>query len=133
MYDSFGVFLNGYIHWLVVDPKAPSKISFFDLETERFSTFSHPPLTKGGYVGSLSVLEGRLCLCDNSSEGKIVIWVMREYGVAKSWTKEYVINKDAKLCGDYVLVSPIKVFKNGGILMKCDESLLFYYNGKMKS
>ena len=58
---------------------------------------------------------------------------MREYGVAKSWTKEYVINKDAKLCGDYVLVSPIKVFKNGGILMKCDESLLFYYNGKMKS
>ncbi|XP_042033560.1 uncharacterized protein LOC121780105 [Salvia splendens] len=97
-------------------------------------SLSHPPLlTKGGSVGILSVLEGRLCLCDNSSEGKIIIWVMREYGVAKSWIKEYVINKDAKLCGDDGLVSPIKVFKNGDILMKCDESLLFYYNGKTQS
>ncbi|XP_042033892.1 F-box protein CPR1-like [Salvia splendens] len=134
MYDSYGVFLHGNLHWLVVDPQAPSRISCFDLETERFSTFSHPPLlTKGGSVGSLSVLEGRLCLCDNSSEGKIIIWVLREYGVAKSWTKEYVINKDAELCGDYVLVSPIKVFKNGDILFKCDESLLFHYNGRTKS
>lgn len=134
MYDTFGIFLNGNLHWLVVDPNAPSQISCFDLETEFFSTFSHPPLlTTGGFVGNLSVMEGCLCLCDNSSEDKIVIWVMKEYGVEMSWTKEYVISKDPDLCGAYVLVFPIKVFEDGDILMECEDFLLFYYSNKTKT
>ncbi|XP_057785104.1 F-box protein CPR1-like [Salvia miltiorrhiza] len=134
MYDTFGIFLNGNLHWLVVDPNAPSQISCLDLETELFSTFSHPPLlARGGFVGNLSALAGSLCLCDNSSEDKIVIWVMREYGVETSWTKEYVISKDPDLCGAYVLVFPIKVFEDGDILMECEDFLLFYYSDKTKT
>lgn len=134
MYDTFGVFLNGNLHWLVVDPNAPSQISCFDLETELFSTISHPPLqASGGFVGNLSAFLGCLCLCDNSSEDKIVIWLMREYGVEASWTKEYVISKDPELCGAYVLVYPIKVFKDGDILMECEDFALFYYSNKTKN
>ncbi|XP_047958239.1 F-box protein CPR1-like [Salvia hispanica] len=133
LFDRIGIFLNGNLHWLVADPSTPPQISCFDLETELFSTFFHPSLVNGGSVGSLSALAGSLCLCDNSSEEKIIIWVLGEYGDETSWTKEYVIKKDRDVCRDYMLVSPIKIFEDGDILMEYEEDLLFYYSDKTKT
>ncbi|XP_047959752.1 F-box/kelch-repeat protein At3g23880-like [Salvia hispanica] len=130
LFNTIGIFFNGNLYWLVADP---TQICCFDLETELFSTFFHPPLVNPGSLGSLSALVGSLCLCDNSFEEKIIIWVMEEYGVDTSWRMKYVINKDRYVCGDYMIVSPIKIFEDGDILMEYEEYLLFYYSDKTKT
>ncbi|XP_073134916.1 F-box protein At3g07870-like [Henckelia pumila] len=132
---SIGAFVNGNLHWLVGDLRNSHVISCLDLETELFNTFPAPPLP--GYwscLGSLVVLGDCLSVCDNSSENDIVIWIMKDYGVAKSWTKEFVISKLPYLAGEcYELVFPIKVFKNGDILMIWGDFHLFYYSNKTKT
>ncbi|XP_051139531.1 F-box protein At3g07870-like [Andrographis paniculata] len=88
---SNAVLLNGSLHWFVRDLKGSSFISCLDLEREVFTTFSSPFRRKS--VMGLGALEDSLCLCDNSSENEIVIWIMKEYGVENSWSKEFVISK----------------------------------------
>ncbi|XP_073287633.1 F-box protein At3g07870-like [Primulina huaijiensis] len=118
---SIGAFLNGNLHWLVGDLKDSYVISCLDLDKEMFRTFSGPPLP--GYrtckcLGGLVVLGDCLSVCNNMSEHDIVIWIMKDYGVGKSWSKEFVISKLPSLAGEcYELVLPIKVFRNGDISM----------------
>ncbi|KAI3464426.1 hypothetical protein Pfo_021089 [Paulownia fortunei] len=133
---SIGAFLNGNLHWLVSDLKGSLWISCFDLETELFSTFSPPlPLPGSGrFLGGLFVLGDYLCLCDNTSGDEIVIWLMKEYGVEKSWKKEYVISKIPHLAGEsYEVVNPMKVFRDGDILMSWEDYFRFYYSNKTKT
>ncbi|KAH6765206.1 hypothetical protein C2S52_014257 [Perilla frutescens var. hirtella] len=137
-----GAFLNGNLHWLAHARDLngyPERISCFDLETELFSTSSPPPPPpKDSHrFRNLSVLGGCLCLCDNlghefPSEFDIVIWLMKEYGDEKSWTKEFVIRKmfHADICGS---LCPIKVFEDGDILMEMARERLLYYSNKTKT
>ncbi|KAM7503760.1 hypothetical protein LguiB_002664 [Lonicera macranthoides] len=73
-------------------------------------------------------LGGCLCICDNSSDSELVIWVMKEYGVKESWTKEIVISRN--YIPDWVgyeAVRPFKILKDGSILMLWrDDSLITY-------
>ncbi|KAK4483841.1 hypothetical protein RD792_011048 [Penstemon davidsonii] len=132
---SVGTFLNGNLHWLVYDSEGVMLILCLDLETELFKPFSRAPFLKVG--GSLTVLEDcYLCFCDFSSDEEIVIWIMKEYGVEDSWTKEVVIDKCQ--CQDlggitYEAVYVLKVFKDGEILMLWEDTCLFYYCDKTKS
>ncbi|KAL7156004.1 hypothetical protein ABFS83_03G113600 [Erythranthe nasuta] len=133
---SIGAFLNGNLHWLISDLTGSSWISCFDLETEIFSTFLPPPplRSSGGFLGGLVNLGGDLCLCDNSSDDEIVIWLMKEYGDEKSWKKEFVISKRPDFDGEsYEVVYPIKVFKDGDILMSWQDFHLFYYSNKTRT
>ncbi|XP_057793479.1 F-box protein At3g07870-like [Salvia miltiorrhiza] len=131
---SIGAFLNGNLHWLVFDLDYKPMISCFDLETELFSTFSAPQIHRGRFLVDVFALGDCLCVCDNSSDDEIVVWLMKEYGVDKSWTKEYVINKTGDLSGEcYEVVRPIKVFKDGDVLMAWGEFSLCYYSNKMKN
>ncbi|GFP81336.1 F-box protein cpr30 [Phtheirospermum japonicum] len=132
---SVGAYLNGNLHWLVVDLKGSYWISCFDLETELFSTFRPPRAVtdRRDILGGLFVLGDCLCLCDNTSEDEIVIWLMKEYGDEKSWSKEYVINKHPDHAGEcYEVVRPMKVFKDGDILMSWQDFFLFCYSNKTK-
>ncbi|XP_051139152.1 F-box protein At3g07870-like [Andrographis paniculata] len=133
---SNGVLLNGSLHWFVKDLKGSFLISCLDLEREVFTTFSSPfhlPESQKSLV-ELAALEGSLCLCDNSSENEIVIWIMKEYGVEKSWSKEFVISKFPNHVGEtYETVHPIKIFKDGDILMCWGDLYLFYYCHKTKA
>ncbi|KAH6759417.1 hypothetical protein C2S51_019652 [Perilla frutescens var. frutescens] len=130
--SSVGAFVNGNLHWLAVDLKCRKlRISCFDLETELFSTFSPPPRFDSFKCRKLSVLGDCLCLCFNGVDEytggyEIVIWLMKEYGDERSWTKELVIWKMHSI--DFLgHVYPIKVFEDGDILMEW-ESLLHYSN-----
>ncbi|GER37792.1 F-box family protein [Striga asiatica] len=134
---STGAFSNGNLHWLVGDLEGTCRISCFDLETELFHTFSIPCniVRANGrrILGDLFVLSGRLCICDNTSEDEIVIWLMREYGDDESWTKEYVISKRPDFSGEcYEVVRPMKVFGDGDFLMAWDDYFLFYYSERDK-
>ncbi|CAA0828684.1 Unknown protein [Striga hermonthica] len=133
---STGAFLNGNLHWLVVDLEGTCRISCFDLETELFRTFTIPfnvILNRSRCLGDLFVLGDRLCICDNTSEDEIVIWLMREYEDETSWAKEYVMSKRPDLDGECnEVVRPMKVFRNGDVLMAWDDYFLFYYSERDK-
>ncbi|KAK4391177.1 F-box protein [Sesamum angolense] len=132
---SIGAFLNGNLHWLVADSEGFARISCLDLETEVFSTFSAPDLPEmSRFLGGLTVLGDCLCVCDNASDDEIVIWLMKKYGVEKSWTKEFVIRKLPDYAGEsYEVVYPIKIFKDGDIMMAWEDFHLFYHSIKNKT
>ncbi|KAG8378377.1 hypothetical protein BUALT_Bualt08G0131200 [Buddleja alternifolia] len=130
---SIDTFHNGDLHWLVADLKGCSLISSFDLETELFRTFSPPPPRlpeSRRFLSVLVVLEDCLCLCDNTSDVEIVVWMMKEDG----WRKEFVISKLVDLAGpSYEVVYPLKVFRDGDVLMRWDDSYLFYCSGENRT
>ncbi|XP_057784843.1 putative F-box protein At5g50220 [Salvia miltiorrhiza] len=109
---------------------------------ECFSFFNAPPYLAQGLPFikgmSMSALSGCLWFCKVASEyendggrRELTIWIMKEYGVDESWSKEYVIPLDGLRS-----VHPIKVFENGDLLMLVTVRFpkrLFYYSNKNKT
>ncbi|KAL2231921.1 UNVERIFIED_CONTAM: F-box protein [Sesamum indicum] len=125
-----GLSFRGNLHWLIEDLEGYELISCFNLETEMFQPFP-PPFPSRKLLGSLAVLGDCLCLCDNSSEFDIDIWVMKEYGVEKSWAKEIVIRKIPELAGpSFEIVQAIKIFTDGTILLLWGDFFMLYYCSK---
>ncbi|XP_051123567.1 F-box protein At3g07870-like [Andrographis paniculata] len=127
-YDSrsLGFFFQGNIHWLIQDFVGNELISCFDLENEVFHPFA-PPFPGRKILGSLGNLKGCLCLCDNSSESVIEIWVMKEYGVENSWCKEIVVKKMPELVGpSFQIVHVFRVFRDGKILLLWGDFFMLY-------
>lgn len=130
---SVGQFFNGNLHWVIQDLAGSELISCFDVEKETFQPFPFPfpGELHSRTLHSLGVITGCLCLCDNTSDSEIVIWVMKEYGVQNSWTKEFVISKMPDFAGiSYELVYALKVFENGDILMSWEDFYLFFYRNQ---
>lgn len=82
-----GAFVNGAIHWLASsrEPGFYSVIAAFDLADEAFRQLPAPiGVDVEKFVfNKLVVLGGCLCMFD----GRVDFWVMKEYGLAESWTK----------------------------------------------
>ncbi|XP_059632911.1 F-box protein CPR1-like [Cornus florida] len=74
-----GTLLNGAIHWLCL-----GQIIAFSLADEKFWEFPAPTLSNNDIPQTLRLLGG--CLCMVPMFGR-EFWVMKEYGVAQSWTK----------------------------------------------
>lgn len=92
--SSSGVYLNGLVHWIFgIGPLQASRvICAFDVESERFEELPLPPSSfrLGRAELELGVLKG--CLTVNVCyKNQINVWVMKEYGVKESWSKEYKI------------------------------------------
>ena len=129
------VFLNGNLHWLTCDNvNGNFLICCFDLETELFTSFSLPR-NYGDHLKyflyknreyRLCVLDGRLCLCDISASGSVVIWWLNNYGDANSWVKTFMVNRP----DIHDIIFPLKVFENGDLLftVKRDHFKLFTYS-----
>ncbi|XP_042032323.1 putative F-box protein At1g32420 [Salvia splendens] len=133
---------NGIMHWTLDDLVKPCfRIFGFDIETECFSIFSAPSaLPPGGVVQlkiHLTIFRDCLCIC-YTHDYEIVIWLMKEYRVEESWTIKYkfsTIDFDIDFNVDWVGLSvlPIKVFKDGDVLMLIDEEQLIYYSNKTRT
>ncbi|GJX98485.1 F-box associated domain containing protein [Tanacetum coccineum] len=89
---SYGTFLNGSIHWIVLNEDSPEKLYAFDIDNETFQLFPSPPEEKLGDIRflSLGVVNGCLSQC-STSYFEFTVWVMKEYGIKRSWHKEVVI------------------------------------------
>ncbi|XP_073285965.1 F-box protein At3g07870-like [Primulina huaijiensis] len=131
--SSMGVFLNGNLHWLAQDFNGHHLISCFDLETEIFEPFSPLPPYPRIFPDSRSlvVLQDCLCLCEYSTWDTIVIWMMKDYRVNESWSQQYVIPIMFRTTCETMY--PIKVFKDGDILILWEDFELFFYSNKSKS
>lgn len=137
---SYNLSLNGNIHWLNWGGETSELICSFDVENESFQVFPSPNnLIKQTWYASLGLFRDCLCLCvpDGSEDYDIDIdiWVMKEYGVKESWTKEIVIRQNSSelsclLCDE---VSLLHVWENGDILILWRDDRLYLYSPERKT
>ncbi|XP_050283030.1 F-box protein CPR1-like isoform X4 [Quercus robur] len=108
--------LNGAVHFAAeYEPGGPCGplVLSFDLRDEVFHMIPLPNVTfKSTYNDHTSVIGGSLSLLlyyDRHADNKCcVIWVMKEYGVVDSWTKQFTVNLNRVL----------GLQKNGNILVE---------------
>ncbi|XP_030963632.1 F-box/kelch-repeat protein At3g23880-like [Quercus lobata] len=112
--------LNGAVHFVVRDwdNKSDPSVLSFDLGDEVFRMISVPngAFSTSDYVHT-SVIGGSLSLLchDSYTYGHAVnnccsIWVMKEYGVVDSWTKQFTVNLNGGLL--------LGLQKNGNMLVE---------------
>ncbi|KAK9285173.1 hypothetical protein L1049_024359 [Liquidambar formosana] len=96
---SSGIFLNGTLHWLALDVNHTLVICSFDIGNEQFQTIPMPPFPISSsdqqnelYRQKIGQLGGCLCIhaCENLGSHSVVLWMMKDYGIKESWTKELV-------------------------------------------
>ncbi|KAK9291829.1 hypothetical protein L1049_019779 [Liquidambar formosana] len=132
----FGACLNGALHWRASSFSGASElICCFDLENEEFRLLPLPPCyherrfcsIKLGVLGGCLYMSGFDPTC---SYPDVEIWVMKEYGVEESWTKEIFIKHPKEKWWEMYYLKLIKVLKNGEILLLCNSYLVWYNPGK---
>lgn len=129
-------FLNGFIHFLWGRARPELLVRSFDVENEKFQPVPPPPLCEstlqsGGQRMSLGVLGDCLALAEFPyDDGRCFhIWVMKEYGVQSSWTKECCINIQIDIPMYSVPYCHIVgLLGNGDILILHHEKTLFSFN-----
>ncbi|KAJ8547110.1 hypothetical protein K7X08_010696 [Anisodus acutangulus] len=131
-----GVSLNEALHWEVSHchgSGANSEIMTFDLATETYGVMALPSCGDGNISWTLSVLGGRLVACCNYYPDKTDMWVMKEYGAEKSWTKLVSLSSPfGRMC----YISPLFVSKNADeflVKLGTDISLYNTRNASYKS
>ncbi|KAL1533739.1 F-box protein-like protein [Salvia divinorum] len=122
---------SGNLHWIVYDSVKMSWICAFDLETECFSIFSAPTVDGLAVDVKLNVWRDYLCLSYTLVD-KVVIWLMKEYQVEESWTIKYQIST-IDFDWNTMNIYPIKIFKNGDVLMYPEEMGFIYYSNKTRT
>ncbi|KAL7583670.1 hypothetical protein Lser_V15G45564 [Lactuca serriola] len=134
-----GPFLNGYAHWIVVDDDSPQKLCAFDFDKETFELFPSPPVEiveeSQIHFYSLGVLKGCLCQSD-TFDFQLTIWVMKEYGVKKSWRREVIIKQSVSRDLDWLMWEPVYLIEglnDGTILMMYYQDKLLAYCPKRKT
>ncbi|KAF3625040.1 putative NADP-dependent alkenal double bond reductase P2-like [Capsicum annuum] len=113
-----GVFANGVLHWEACDIRCSRvvwEIVTLDLAVERYGKIALPSYEDGGVYWTLGVSMGYLVGCCNYEPNKADVWVMKQYGVEKSWTKLVTISLPVNR---RAYISPLYVEEN------CDEFLL---------
>ncbi|KAA8524477.1 hypothetical protein F0562_010900 [Nyssa sinensis] len=127
------VFLNGAVHWIAYDPHVVggfhNLILSFDMRNEVFCEMTLPVALAGQQATSLSinVLGESLAIFGYVRQigtGSCCIWVMKEYGVAESWTKLVTINLPGELG------STVGFKKNGEVLLSMRNNLFVSYDPK---
>ncbi|XP_042035054.1 uncharacterized protein LOC121781371 [Salvia splendens] len=121
---SRNIVCNGILHCIFSAPPPPPP----------------PPVDRRSrLIGELSAL--RDCLCNSYTwEGEIFIWMMKEYHVEESWTTLHKISSNVSNLSwassfhwNYKCVEPIRLFKDGDILMLLVVNQFSYYSNKTKT
>ncbi|KAH7842690.1 hypothetical protein Vadar_008082 [Vaccinium darrowii] len=132
---SFNSFLNGAIHWLDFGSGCPDLINCFDFGSEQFRGVPEPSGLSSVKIFwthmKVGVLQGCLSLCDYFDSEHAAIWVMKDYGVKESWSKDFVIPNISIASKSFVdYYEPITVFEDGKILIFFSRDALFLYDPK---
>ncbi|KAL8094530.1 hypothetical protein AgCh_036166 [Apium graveolens] len=115
-----GVFMGSNLHWLVnVLDTNQERVCTFDLKNEVYQLTAPPRACEKEDFRRLGVLGDSLCVCDNTAKSGLIIWVMKDYEMKESWSKEIIIQErcppDHSLL--YGRVHPLKVFKDGTLIL----------------
>ncbi|KAE9459730.1 hypothetical protein C3L33_08346, partial [Rhododendron williamsianum] len=132
-------YLNGSLHWLCREDIISTCIMSFDLNNEKFQSLSPPPFapstTSPSWNLGVTLGELRSCLCiyDGSGFEQPKVWVMKEYGVQGSWSKEFCLSTQTVggRCIYGLFFEPISLLRNGAILLFHSlRGALFYHDTK---
>ncbi|OMP12321.1 hypothetical protein COLO4_03306 [Corchorus olitorius] len=142
--DSSAIMVNGVPHWGVYvyrrrghrsKPLVMSYlIVYFNSETEKFKEVELPEWKAEEATFNIGVLGGCLCMCLDPQKGSrnIEVWTMKEYGIAESWTKSFVISSPS-----FQRLTPLCLMGKNQVLMKVEmkklEEQLVIYNLKEKT
>ncbi|CAL0309047.1 unnamed protein product [Lupinus luteus] len=137
--DYGGRFVSGALNWLALRPDGTPVVVYVDIGDEIGGEFSLPSvIDKNSLYGSPSlwVLGGYLCFSYEIGNSEFVLWQMKEYGVAESWTMLLKLSH-----GDLRTVAlseyfprPLFMFDNGEVLLRINKSGAFVlYNPREKS
>ncbi|KAH7834154.1 hypothetical protein Vadar_013233 [Vaccinium darrowii] len=129
--ESSDVVVGGAIHWLCKkensaqsDPKSRVILSF-DLFEEKFHQIPIPD-SENCEFRKISVLRGCLAITCSFRETcrthEVHIWLLKEYDVKESWTKEFEITQG------FEQLYPLFLLRNGKIVMSCGLKGLCYYD-----
>ncbi|OIT03224.1 f-boxkelch-repeat protein [Nicotiana attenuata] len=121
----FAILVNGALHWLA-GKSFPSAIVGFDLSDEKF--FEVPMPIDDNHYPCHDFVGLRGCLCQVANvkliANKVYVWIMKEYGVAESWTKFSVT-------GQNLAFTPLCLISDDDIVFDvCGEKKLIVYNKK---
>ncbi|KAF7139808.1 hypothetical protein RHSIM_Rhsim06G0171400 [Rhododendron simsii] len=116
-------FANGALHW-VSDAKL---IVSFNMDTEEFSVIPRPELELGCGSFTLRAFQGKLMILNTSFGDRIEIWVMKNYGVAESWTHSFTVYEEhiGRNIRDVEIVCFLQDWE---VLMVYDHRALLRYN-----
>lgn len=130
--------LNGYLHLLVKGSTSSEYIYSFDFEDETFQPFPAPSeFAPDGSDKKLDEMGVNLtvlisCLCMGYYSGdQYEIWMMKEYGVQGSWSRQFIISAPVSIWGTDSYL-PIKLINNGESLMLIHNKEMFSYNFEEK-
>ncbi|XP_058758018.1 F-box/kelch-repeat protein At3g23880-like [Vicia villosa] len=117
-----GVFVSDTVNWLACDDTsfAARVIVSLDLENELYRKLSPPPfydIMAFEVSITLGVLRGCLSMLSYSDKFSNV-WIMKEYGNEKSWTKLFSVPRMEEW-GVYVYTKALYVSEDEQVLMEC--------------
>lgn len=124
-----GLYLNGSLHWLCSRYSDSSWfIAAFNLQNEEFEEVQVPSFHGDKIDWSTDILDvvlnGSLCLCARNLPD---VWVMKEYGVIKSWKKFSIYG--LRTC----LVTPLCFMGDQQIVLDADLYEVIVYNVEEKT
>ncbi|XP_059663115.1 F-box protein At3g07870-like [Cornus florida] len=120
-------FVNGAVHWIAFNPAGGGHnlIVSFDMGNEVFSKIMLPDALAGEHQSNLYITVVGECLSVfRYGIGSCCIWVMKEYGVVKSWTELVTVNLPG------ATDRTLGLRKNGEVLLSTTEKILASYDPK---
>ncbi|OMO94182.1 hypothetical protein COLO4_16487 [Corchorus olitorius] len=122
----FNTFLHGACHWVDYSKSNDKKIACFDFEKDLFREVPSPPQYKPERDGSLKlgVIGDSFCAsCYRDDDPfQFDIWVMKDYGVKESWTRQFRITKYESLFDSHIdYCYPLMLLKDGRMLLTYNE------------
>lgn len=131
----WGVYLNGALHTVVKNGSKTEVIMAFDLGKEEHYELPMPPYGGGGRDGGFAYVEvigGFLAAVVPGKKKSSEIWLMKEYGVKKSWMK--LLRFDPPISGRCGDLRPLAFSRSGEeVLLSYDGICLNWYNLRKKS
>ncbi|GKA26998.1 F-box associated domain containing protein [Tanacetum coccineum] len=127
-----GVFVNGFLHWIVNRHSEPV-IAAFSLADEKFSELPSPDFYND--VGILSDIDCRLFEVNEKLaifHGlKGVLWLMNKHGVKESWTKIVLNGFSEKIVLNGFSEIPMSIFYQEVSLFGDNGKLMFVAHDQM--
>lgn len=128
-----GKFVNGKLHWRVVEDGGVWDIVSLSMVDEKYEIVARPQhVSDNDYSQStLNDLRGYLSLLAIDSKFDLNVWVMMRYGVRESWTKVWTFSDYSAPMKD-IDARPLWFGENGDFALIYDKSTIVVYNGKNK-
>ncbi|KAM1380398.1 hypothetical protein ACFX2I_022129 [Malus domestica] len=128
------LFISGALCWLMHNNTNWLIILSLDLASEKYGQFSTPYVGNGRTYLLLDVLRGYLCFCVNYWSARHDVWIMKEYGVAESWTFLFSVEMKVLPMGFDLLCKPLVFSENGDmVLLTNDNGGIYWYDLEKKN